>query len=137
MKAIRVGYAAYRRGDLEPLLALLTPDCVTDETHALPDGATYVGEEGFRQNYAEVAERWSSLTVTPETVFELPGHVIVQGTATMQGAQSGAAIGQEFAHVFEFRDGRIARITFYLSLDAALESLGADRAAILAARPFD
>jgi ketosteroid isomerase-like protein len=112
-------YAAMADGRLEPVLELLSDDFVCDETHTLPDGKIYTGRDGFLAWAAEVDERWRELDFAIDDVSDLGDAVVVSAHVELRGRQSGAAVSQSFAQLFELRGDRVKRLTIYPTAEAA------------------
>jgi hypothetical protein len=64
VELVRVGFDAFREGDLSRMLDLMADDLVT--YRADPDGATYHGKEGFLRATADWTEGFSEWSVIPE-----------------------------------------------------------------------
>ncbi|MGD9713030.1 MAG: nuclear transport factor 2 family protein [Thermomicrobiales bacterium] len=54
---------AWNAADLDGVLAMITADCVFENTSPPPDGATYVGK-------TEIAAAWAPVLATPGMHFE-------------------------------------------------------------------
>jgi ketosteroid isomerase-like protein len=67
--------AAWAAHDLDAALALVTDDCVFDNTDPAPDGARFVGREEIRRAWTPIFDDASSL-FEPEETFAAGDRVI-------------------------------------------------------------
>jgi ketosteroid isomerase-like protein len=116
-------YAALADGELEPALRLLSDDFVCDETHTLPDAKVYSGRDGFIAWADEVGERWRELDFAIDDVSDLGDAIVVSAHVELRGRMSGVTVRQSFAQVFELRGDRVARLTTFPTVEAALRAL--------------
>jgi ketosteroid isomerase-like protein len=122
---VQRGYDAYARGDIEAVLADLSPDMVTYRRD--PDGATFHGPEGFLEAIAEWVEDFEDFEFTPlEFIDAGDDRVLVHVRQRATGAQSGTPIEGEFWFVHTVRDGRAVRLDMFVAKRQALEAAGLD-----------
>ena len=102
-------YAAFGRGDLPGMLALLDSDVswVTPGPSDLPTG-------GRRTGHAEVMEFFGTLVglmdivrFTPEELFANGDKVVVLGDEEARVKATGETVRNRWVHVFTLRDGRV------------------------------
>jgi ketosteroid isomerase-like protein len=110
LEVVRRVYAAFGRGDLEGILALLDPQ-VSWRTPGPPDLPT----AGLRRGIAEVREFFGVLLNTFDlqefrpTDFLTGGEkVVVLGTSREGPKGAGRLVDFRWVHVFTFRNGKIA-----------------------------
>ena len=89
-----------------------------------PDGATYHGKEGFLEATADWTEGFSDWAVIPEDFTDAGDFVVAQVRQIIRGEASGAKIEQPFWFVFEIRDGKVTRLSFYVREAEAREEAG-------------
>jgi ketosteroid isomerase-like protein len=110
LDAVRSIYAAFGRGDLEGIVALLDPE-VSWRTPGAPDLPT----AGLRQGIPAVREFFGVLLSTfdiadfqPHDFLSGGDKVVVLGTSREGPKGSGRLVDFRWVHVFTFRNGRVA-----------------------------
>jgi ketosteroid isomerase-like protein len=124
VELIRKGFAAFEHGGVTQLFGVLADDLVT--YRADPDGATYHGKEGLLQATADWTDGFSDWSLLPEEFVDAGDCVLVRVRQSFRGDASGIAVEGEFWFVFEVRESRISKMSFYLGRTAALEAAGLD-----------
>jgi ketosteroid isomerase-like protein len=117
------------RGDVEPWLSLLRPDCVWDDS-ALGLG-THEGLAAIRQHVGDWVGSYEELENTPEERLDL-GHGVMFGVSVQKGRLVGGTSYVQlcYATVTVWVEGRIKRFTTYTDIDearAAAEWLAQER----------
>ena len=109
LEIIRSIYAAFGRGDLEAILALLDPQ-VTWRTPGPPDLPT----AGLRRGIAEVREFFGLLLTTfdlqefrPADFLAQGDKVVILGTSREGPKGTGRLVDFRWVHVFTIRNGKI------------------------------
>jgi ketosteroid isomerase-like protein len=97
---------------------------ITVQDHDILDAGDYRGHAGFGRWLEDWASAWSDYTMEPEEFLDAGEHVVAFILQKTTGQESGVALEREDAMVFEFRDGKIARLDYYNSRDQALKSVG-------------
>lgn len=102
------GYAAFLRGDIPALLALLDPQVTWTEVAGSAYAGTFVGHDALVQGvFMRLGEDWETFTPVPTEYFDCGGTVIVTGSFEGTHRTTGTSMSSRFAHVFRIRDGRI------------------------------
>ncbi|HEX6350193.1 MAG TPA: nuclear transport factor 2 family protein [Candidatus Dormibacteraeota bacterium] len=103
--------AAFVRGDVDAVMALMTDDCVFENTYPPPDGELHAGQ-------ADVRKFWESFFAsTPEPHFETEDFFVSGDRALARwrfswgGDQPGHVRGVD---VFRVRDGKVAEKLSYV-----------------------
>ena len=123
--ALRQGYDALARGDLEAALAPLAPDVrVEDHEWSLGSPVMRRGRDGFVEILTTVNEGFEDVSYTPEEFMEAGDRVLVKARRTGRGSASGVRVEEQQFHVFDFAEGRIVRFRSFLRRDKALEAAG-------------
>jgi ketosteroid isomerase-like protein len=122
VELVRRGFDVFQEGNLSGLLDLMADDLVT--YRADPDDATYHGKEGFLEATADWTEDFSEWSVTPEEFIDAGDRVLVRVRQMARGEASGIPVEGQFWFVFEVRGRRVAKVSFYIRRDAALEAAG-------------
>ncbi|MDX6580906.1 MAG: uncharacterized protein QOI10_90 [Solirubrobacterales bacterium] len=105
---VNEAYAAFGRGDIPALLALLSDEISWEGTEALPQSGTYHGHDGVGEFFAGVAENWPELTIDIDELIADGDHVASVGRGAGKLAD-GTDARYGFTHVFTFADGKVAR----------------------------
>jgi ketosteroid isomerase-like protein len=122
VELVRGGFDAFQEGNLSGMLDLMADDLVT--YRADPDDATYHGREGFLEATADWTEDFSEWSVIPEEFIDARDRVLVRVRQMARGEASGIPVEGQFWFVFEVRGRRVAKVSFYIRRDAALEAAG-------------
>src|SRR4029453_8624735 len=122
VELVRAGFAAFGQGDVSRMLDLMADDLVT--YRADPDGASYHGKEGFLAATADWTEGFSDWNVIPEEFIDAGDCVLARVRQIVRGVASGIPIEQDFWFVFEIREERLTKLSFYVREDEAREAAG-------------
>ena len=115
---------AVTRGDTEAAVALCHPEIVFDSVLGI-GGRAYLGHDGVRQYFEDVASAWREWTVEVERVTEArDGRVVIVMTMHARGKGSGAGLAERTAHIWTLRDGRLLHNEPYREPEQALQVLG-------------
>ena len=114
-------YAAFGRGDIPGLLALLSPDVTW---HFIGDRkAPYTGTARGHGQVAEwfgmVAQVDGIQAFEPRQFLVGPDHVTVIGVERSQALPNGGVFECEWVHVWQLEDGLVTRFRGILDSDAA------------------
>jgi ketosteroid isomerase-like protein len=114
---VRDLWDAFNRGGIERMLELIHEDA---EWHTyLGRRDVYVGPDGVREYYDEVAGRPSSATATEYSFREVGDAVVVSGSLQVVDASGG--IAQRQVHwVYWVRDGKVSRAASFARREQAL-----------------
>ncbi len=111
VQTIREAYAAFNRGDIEAVLAVMDPAVEWKEPGGgnAPAG-TFNGPQSVGQQvFAAVPENFDEFGATPEEFKDQGDTIVVAGRFTGK-AKSGARLDAGFEHVYEMRNGKVARL---------------------------
>jgi ketosteroid isomerase-like protein len=122
--------AAWSSGELSVLYDLYTPDVTAD------GGRIWFETQGVTEGVDAVVEGFAALTgaferneLIPEGAIEAGDTLVVPLFWRGLPAGSSSYVEQRLVGAFTFRDGRIAQMSWFLSLDDALEARGLPPAA--------
>jgi ketosteroid isomerase-like protein len=122
---VRRAYETFNRGDVDAALDFMHPEL---EWHTYivpgPGGGMYRGHDGARELWADARRIFGDFRNVPEEVFEVGEHVIAYVSVEGVGARSGAAVQARIAHLYTFRDGKIASIRSFEDRDEACRAAG-------------
>jgi len=124
---VRFGYDWFNR-EKEPPPTWL-PDGEYINTREDPDHAIYRGIEAIRKQHQGWLDAYPDLRVEPLEICVNGDLVFVWTRFTGHGADSGAAMEMELAHVVTIEDGKTRRIQEYFDRAEALAAAGLDPSA--------
>ena len=118
---VEAAYAAFARGDIAGVLALLDDDVEWSSPATLPQGGHFHGKDGVGQFFQSIGASWSALALDVESVSEVGASQVI-GVVRADGARPDwGPSGYGAVHVFTIRDGKIVRFREYTDLDAPLD----------------
>jgi ketosteroid isomerase-like protein len=93
----------------------------------LPNGKTYTGPVGFRDLWLEWLAPWKTYRVETEDVIDLGDWVLVlvHAFGRLEGSQGD--VQNTSASLWTVRDGKIARVEFYIDRAEALKAAGLEQ----------
>ncbi|HZG48308.1 MAG TPA: nuclear transport factor 2 family protein [Thermoleophilaceae bacterium] len=120
---VHAAFDAWKRRDLEAVLALCEPDVEVRSLMTEAERATYRGHQGVRDWLAAVVDVFPDWRPEPLGVAESGTSAIAPFCVTGTGAASGAPIAQTYWFGARFSDaGRIAFFGFFRSEADALQA---------------
>ena len=87
--ALRRGYEAFNRGDLDSVFVDVGPDLVVKDRAELPDPRTHHGLDGAAEAMRRASEGFEEYRVDPEEFIEVGDHVVVVARQSGRGSASG------------------------------------------------
>lgn len=128
VELVQAGLEAFNRRDVEAFAEIASEDFVW--LPALPgavEQSGYVGRAGIDRYFSESANTWEQLIVACDELRDLNDRVLMLGRALGRGLGSGVSVETPLAFIAEFRDGKVARVSTYLTHSAALKAAGLQR----------
>lgn len=111
-------------GDSEAAVSLCHPEIVFDSVLGI-GGRAYLGHDGIRQYFEDVASAWKEWRVEVERVAEAAdGRVAIVMTMHARGKGSGVRVAERTAHIWTLRDGKLFHNENYREPEQALRELG-------------
>jgi ketosteroid isomerase-like protein len=124
LDAVRRIYDEFDHGG-PTLEALLHPDFQLRMETVFIDGKSYKGMKGYQRWRGEMDELFESDSFRPEGLRSVAdGRWVVLGRLQITQKESGDELDVPLAHVLEQRDRKVATVTVYSEISAALESVG-------------
>jgi len=118
-KLVRDAYAAFGRGDIAAVIAMLDEKVEWTSPRTLPHGGDFSGPTQVGKFFEGLGAAWDSLALDVESVDEAGSNVIgllrASGTRKNGGPQSYGAV-----HVFDIANGKIRRFREYVDLPGPL-----------------
>jgi ketosteroid isomerase-like protein len=113
LAAVQRFHDAFNRHDLGALAAMLTEDCVFENTFPPPDGTRYEGAKAVRASFAEF------FATSPQAHFAMEEMFAAGDRVVMRWVYRWGAGAQETGHVrgvdiFRLRNGKIAEKLSYV-----------------------
>jgi ketosteroid isomerase-like protein len=124
VEAIRGGYEAWNRNDMERALRDLDPEIEwRPRLGTAGVRATLCrGHEGVLSYKREVEEALGAIQVDVLSIEDLGDHVLAHICARGRGSASGVQVEAEGVHLWTMNAGRAVRFTTYERRDEALEA---------------
>ena len=101
-----------------------SPEVELRWSRSAPEARVYRGRDGVIQAFREWYEAFSEYYIEPLDFIEQEDCVIIPQRHWGIGSASGISVEIEVTHVYEVRDGQIARVDEYDTLEEALEAAG-------------
>lgn len=113
-------YAAFGRGDVPAILAVLGDDIDWHSPTALPHGGDFHGREAVGEFFQGIGEHWENLDVETEDVVSGGEIVVVLVKAHGRLRATGEDLGYSAAHAWTVRDGTPVRFDEYVNAPATM-----------------
>ena len=125
IEVVRAVFWAFAERDVEGVLAHAHEDIVFSPVTADYAGRTepYVGHDGMREYFRDVAEVWDDLRLTP-TEFRQVGHTVLV-TGKVSARSPARLIAGSSGWIFRVREGKVAYGRVYPSAAEAVAALEA------------
>jgi ketosteroid isomerase-like protein len=116
---------AFNRRDLDAIFECVNPDVEWFPAMQVTFGGGLRGREGIESYVREVSDTWEEYRVVGQDFRDLAeDRVLVLSRIEGRGAGSGGLVDAEMGQVYDFRDGKIARVRTYLDHSNALKAVG-------------
>ena len=115
-KKIEGMYEAFGRGDIPFVIGALDADVEwwEAENFIYADNNPYIGPQAVLEGvFMRIGSEWEWFTVTPEEVLDAGETVVGRGYYAGKYRQTGREVRAQFAHVFGFRNGKVAKFQQY------------------------
>jgi ketosteroid isomerase-like protein len=120
VEAVRHGYEAWNRGDVDAVLELVHPDIEWRPGEDAPEAGENQGRGGFRGFIESWLESFEDLNIVPQELLIEGDCVIAVVHQRGRGRGSGVEIDVVTAHVWEIEDGRAVGWYAFRNRTAAL-----------------
>ena len=117
-------YEAYLGGNVEAALAYFHPEVEVDFSVRV-DAARGKGRDELARIVASWIGAWDGYLEEIDEILDLGDIVCIVATQRGRGKGSGVELANQFAGLYEIRDGLITRITMYAGRDEALAAVPA------------
>jgi ketosteroid isomerase-like protein len=103
---------AFARGDVDAVMALMTDDCVFENTYPPPDGERYVGQPAVREFWHRFFADTESPSFETEEIYGIDDHVVSRWRFSWgQAGSDGHVRGVDLIRV---RDGKVSEKLSYV-----------------------
>jgi ketosteroid isomerase-like protein len=122
---VRNAYAAFGRGDIPSVVATFDQNIEwVSPPGSYRVGGVHKGADAIIKNFFMVlGEIWENLDVTPREYVDAGDRVFVLGTARGKGKATGKPVAASYVHIFEFKNGKVARFEEYEDTATIREAL--------------
>ena len=121
---VRRVFEASSRRDSEAVLALYHPEVEWDASRTQPGLGEFAdvvhGHEGLREFFRVWREAWGTDEYRYEELIDAGDTVVSVASQTGSGRASGVLVVRPLAGVWTIRDGRIVRVVWFPTREAAL-----------------
>ena len=124
-------YEAFGRGDVPAVLGAMTEDVEWHEAEGTPYGGVYNGPQQVAENvFGPITADVDGFAVTPEQLIASGDTVAAVVRYTGTGKQSGKSLDLEAVHIWDLRDGKLARFRQFIDSVKFLEVVPAETASV-------
>ena len=114
---------AFRRGDIEAVLALFDPRVEIFSSPELANPGRFVGREGYLEWSAQWLDVWETFEIEEEAIEPIGSHhVLVSVRQHGKGKDSGVEVEMRACYMAEVHNGMATRFHLYPNRDKALEA---------------
>jgi uncharacterized protein len=108
-------YGAFARGDVPAVLGAFADDIEWFEAEGMPYGGLYRGPDAVAQNvFGPITEDVEGFTINPEQLIGSGATVAAIVRYTGTGKATGKALDVPAVHVWDIRDGKLARFRQFI-----------------------
>jgi uncharacterized protein len=122
---VEASYEALNRRDIDGTIAVLHDDATWEEHSELPEAGSYRGAATIRTFLDQFMESWDAFHQEIEERIVRGPCVLLFIHLEARGKGSGIDVNSRYAHLWQMRDGRGARVDAYYDRDQALAALQA------------
>jgi ketosteroid isomerase-like protein len=124
---VKAIFSAFARRDLDGVLAHADPEIVFAAVTAdyAGHGGPYLGHEGMREYFRDVARVWDDLRLTPDEFHQEDHGILVTGRVT--GRSPSRVVSGSAGWVWRLRDGKVVSVDIYSSADHARAAFESER----------
>ena len=115
VEVVKGVYAAFARGDVPAVLEAFSDDLEWFEAEGMPYGGLYRSGDAVLQNvFGPIAADVEGFAVTPEEYIGSDATVAAIVRYTGTGKATGKTLDEPAVHVWEIRDGKLARFRQFI-----------------------
>jgi uncharacterized protein len=123
--ALKQGYEAFGRGDLEGATANFAADIRWENPEApqLPNSGVIQGKDAVKQAFADVGNHWEFFRITPDEFIESGDTVVVLSHSEAKARETGKEVKLPWVHVWRFRSGEVTEVLALTDTALAADAL--------------
>ncbi|HST31894.1 MAG TPA: nuclear transport factor 2 family protein [Solirubrobacteraceae bacterium] len=130
---IRGLYEAFARGDVPSVLGGFAPDIEWHEAEGMPYGGVYRGPEAIVENvFGPIATDVEGFAIAPEQLIAAGDTVAAVVRYTGTGKATGKPLDLPVVHVWDIRDGKVARFRQFADTVRYADVVPADASVVAA-----
>ena len=112
---IKAVYAAFAKGDIPSVLAVLSPDIEWTEAEGFPYGGTYVGPKAVLEGvFMRLGSEWNGFAAVPDEFVDGGDTIVALGKYSGTYKATNKSLHADFAHVWKLREGKAVRFIQYV-----------------------
>jgi uncharacterized protein len=124
---VRKTYEAFGRGDIAGVLATLHPEIEWREADNFiyADGNPYIGHNAVLEGvFMRLGTEWDDFAASPTEILDAGDTVVAHGYYSGTYKKTGEKVQAQFAHLFTFRDGKVAKFQQYTDTAQFVRAVG-------------
>jgi ketosteroid isomerase-like protein len=126
VELVRQTYAAWDRGEIEPIVDTADPEIVIVQPPDVPDSKSYRGLEGVIETFEDWPKQWDEFEVKLEEIIDLDERHVISVNRQTLGAR-GMSLEQEVFFVHTIENGKHLRVDMFLTRQEALDAVEASK----------
>lgn len=107
LEVIRAHYNASKRGDLEGMMAAITPETRWTEMAGFPYSGLYTGQAEINDLFRRVGKDWEKLSFDLERLLDVGTWVVAVGTYSGKVRKTGKSTAARVVHLWQLENGSI------------------------------
>ncbi|MBN2060598.1 MAG: nuclear transport factor 2 family protein [Deltaproteobacteria bacterium] len=122
-EVVKTFYEMTDRGNMDAVMALMSPDILWTEMAGFPYGGTYRGKEAVMSGvFARLGSDWDDFSVTRDAFYDAGDTVVISGNYSGVYKKTGKGFNARFTHIWKLKDGKI------IKMEQFVDTLLVDRA---------
>jgi ketosteroid isomerase-like protein len=121
---VRRSFMTFQSGDIEGAFGFAAPDVELVSRFGAVESGTYKGIDGLRRYVADIDQAWERYDRELEELIDAGDAVVAILKIEAVSRTTGIQLRQRVGFVYWIRDGRIARMVSFPTVDDALDAVG-------------
>ncbi|WP_303310432.1 nuclear transport factor 2 family protein [Hymenobacter sp. BT730] len=129
-QTVQEGYSFFNKGDIPNLLTLFTDDIefiLPGAADTIPYAGVFRGKEQVTTFFTKLHDAIQYERFEPQDFIAQGQKVVALGYSKGQTRSNGQIFEEEWAHVFELRDGKISRFQSFTDTAALVQAFQASK----------
>jgi ketosteroid isomerase-like protein len=115
---------AFNERDAEKFAQVTTDDFEWSTSVMAVEGEIFLGREGIETYFSRMRDAWDEFKAEIDSYRDLGERVLISGQIEARGRGSGAPVAAPLDILYDFRDGKISRMSSFLDHDEAMRAAG-------------